>query len=396
MRWSCLALLVLPLLAACGDFTPGPHPATMRAESLGGPVLAAPHLQPVFFANDDPAIIAQIADFLPRLGKSDYWSATTKEYGVGPATAAPPIQVEETVTGTITTDGISAWLHAKLASKDPAFPAPDASTVFILHYPPGVIVDGATEGLGCARFGGYHTVTSVAVDDQTVDVPFAVLPRCDTFGGLTGIDALTGAESHEILEAVTDPLTSLGAAWADVDADHGYWPLAVAAGELGDLCLLDPHAMHRFDELPFAVQRTWSNEAAAAGHDPCVPALPGVVYYNVIPVMNDALTLSVGGRTVETKGVKLPVGGSTTIDLALFGEASTGGPFNVRAFDFSLLQGRQENLTLTLDRTTGENGDTLHLTIEVLRADPSGAALFVVDASQGEASWHEWLGVVGQ
>ena len=81
------------------------------------------------------------------------------------------------------------------------------------------------------------------------------------------------------------------------------------------------------------MQRTWSNKAAPAGHDPCVPALPGEVYFNAAPVLNDNITVDVIGQTSRCKGVKIAVGETKTIEIDLFSDAATGGPWTVAVQD---------------------------------------------------------------
>ena len=48
---------------------------------------------------------------------------------------------------------------------------------------------------------------------------------------------------------------------------------------------------------------------------------------------------------------------------------------------------------MTLDRTKGQNGEKLHLTIKVTASSPYGASLFVVTSKLG-ATTHEWFGLV--
>ena len=112
-------------------------------------------------------------------------------------------------------------------------------------------------------------------------VAYAVLPRCGTgFGGSSIVDTLTKAESHELIEASTDPYPDISPAYADVDIDHIYWAIVLqGASELGDMCEQDPQANMEFSDSPFIVQRFWSNRSAHAGHDPCVPLWPGEVFF---------------------------------------------------------------------------------------------------------------------
>ena len=88
------ALLCALLLSACGSdpappTPPPPPPPFAEADhgpvpqlvSLGGPVLTAPKIQPIFWAND--AERDHVEDFANQLVGSSYWTATTSEYGVG-------------------------------------------------------------------------------------------------------------------------------------------------------------------------------------------------------------------------------------------------------------------------------------------------------------------------
>jgi hypothetical protein len=79
------------------------------------------------------------------------------------------------------------------------------------------------------------------------------------------------------------------------------------------------------------------------------------------------------------RGLRLGVGEKRTIDVTLYSEAETSGPWQVKAFDFGWYYGGTKNLELSLDRAAGQNGDVLKLTIEVLSVDPQlGSAAFLL------------------
>jgi hypothetical protein len=141
------------------------------------------------------------------------------------------------------------------------------------------------------------------------------------------------------------------------------------------------------------VQRTWSNKAALAGHDPCVPAPAGRAYFNTSPVLADPISL--GGGSLTTRGVIVPGGQSKTIELDLFSDAATSGPWAVSAIDWNTLTGGSPQLGFALDRTSGSNGDKLHLTITSLSATSSYTpATFVVVSTLGSTQ-HLWVGLAG-
>ena len=53
-----------------------------------------------------------------------------------------------------------------------------------------------------------------------------------------------------------------------------------------------------------------------------------------------------GGPVIHTPGVKIPVGGSKTIDVTLFSDAPTTGPWRVIAYDGNYLAGGSAELSL--------------------------------------------------
>ena len=145
----------------------------------------------------------------------------------------------------------------------------------------------------------------------------------------------------------------------------------------------------------YTVQRVWSNKAAAAGQDPCVPAAPGP-YFNSAPVLDDTITMSLQGQSVATKGVSIPIGQSKTIELDLFSDGPTGGPWTVQAIDLTnaLQQASATALTFTFDKTNGQNGDKLHMTITAQAKGTYGIEEFLLVSRLG-ARATLWIGAVG-
>ena len=63
------------------------------------------------------------------------------------------------------------------------------------------------------------------------------------------------------------------------------------------------------------VERSWSNAAARAGHDPCAPAAPGEVYFAAAGVLPDAVTFHWGGLDHQTKLLVLHAAGAEQAKL---------------------------------------------------------------------------------
>jgi hypothetical protein len=398
-----------------------PYPAKDPADppqvvTLGGPVMKAPKIVPVFFANDpDTATLAKVADFVKKVGQTQYWKANTTEYGVGAATGLDPIMLTaaDNPPATLDDSTIQTWLAGKLNSNDPAWPKPDQNTIYAMFYPAATTITlgggmaptgdaGAPPDAGgfgggvetsCQYFGGYHQDILLDANHGTANVAYAVLPRCPAFNGLSAQDGLTSAASHEFLEASTDPFPIEDPAYAQVDNPHFYWSSFLGGGEIGDMCAQFLPSFTKFAEMPdYEVQRSWSNKAASTGQDPCVPALPGEVYFNTVPVM-DKVPASYAGQTVTASGVQIAAGQSKTIELDLFSTGPTSGPWTVSAADQATLRMQPAQLNFTFDKTTGQNGDKIMMTIQVVTASKRNRESFVITSTLGSVN-NVWIGTV--
>ncbi len=353
----------------------------------GGPVLATPKVVPVYFANDDTTFTGNVTTFLGKLASSTFWGPTPPaltEYGVGALSVAAPVQLTENApTPTIDDAAIQTWLAANIGA---TLPAADVNTIYTIFYPTGstITLQGQSS---CQSFGGYHNNIKVG----TQNIAYAVIPRCGKFGSLQGLDAVSAATSHELEEAATDPYPATNGAFAQVDDNHIIWMFTLGGGEVGDMCAQSPDAYYAPTDIGNVVQRSWSNKSAKAGHNPCLPT-DGLPYFNSMPVLTQ--TLSLAGGQLVSKGVSIPVGQSQTIEVDLFSDAATSGPWTVSAVDTATLQQQSPELKFDWDRTSGQNGEKLHLTITVLKASQYMAEGFILTSRLG-ARENLWVGLVG-
>jgi hypothetical protein len=363
---------------------PAFQPDMPQVVNSGGPLLTTPKLVPLYFADDDTAFTGKLTTFFTALPGSTYWTADVGEYGIGALTTTAPVQLTENGPGPTTDVAIKTWLAARIT--DTTLPAPDASTVYMLVYPTGTSVQyGAMAS--CTNFYGYHE----SFVYQAKNVAYAVMPRCTGFHKLTGVDAITAVATHEIVETVTDPYASQNAAaYFHVDDAHFAFEIALGGGsEVGDLCAGYDASIYTPTDIGFAVQRNWSNVAAKGYHDPCVPQ--PLVYFNSVAVMPD--TTTIGART-GVKSVNIPVGASKTIEVDLFSEADTKGPWTVQTYDAATLNGTgPATLDFSWDRTSGQNGEKLHLTIKALAQSPNGIEGFLIKSHLGTHTT-TWAGIV--
>ncbi|HSO37456.1 MAG TPA: hypothetical protein VLT33_33255 [Labilithrix sp.] len=390
---------------------PAPHPPLPDlVNAAKGPVLTTPKVAFVFYPGDARA--SDLEAFARKVAGSTYWSTTTAEYGVGALSYAGMFELTgETAPTTISQAQIQTKVASDLASGK--LGVPDPQTIYTLVFPTGTTVTQENPVstllgpvLSCEAFTGYHDNVAVALGDAGAKTEFAyaVIPTC-----APDVTSLTSVMSHEWVEAATDPqLTSNGlfsvtggpnAAFYAPDRDHTVWSL-LGGGEAGDLCAPSgPSIEFTPPEIGFPVQRTWSNVAARASHDPCVPHVAGAAYFAAAPVLTQTVTFSTSFTgSVTTKGMVIAVGASATVEVDLFSDGALDGPITVKAADLLNASygsyGFAKTLAFAWDRTQGVNGEKLHLKVTVTDSSfLGGAHAFTITAVNGKRR-QVWPGLV--
>lgn len=364
---------------------PAAHPPMPQALSKGGPVMPSVKLVPISFSGD--SLQASLDKFRTQLvAAKSYWAGTTSEYGVGALTAVAPIHLTETAPTTLTDADVQTWLTGKIKGGN-GFPQPDASTLYVIYYPSGTDVQSQGQHL-CTSYQGYH---SDYLMDGTTEVIYTVVGRCPPMGGVSPMDEVSAEASHEFIEAATDPYPNHKPAYTAMDDKA--WAI-LAGAEIGDVCSYFPDSFYRPTGVDNLVQRVWSNKAAAASHGPCEPDAPSP-YFNSAVVMPDTISvLSSPIGPFTSRGVKIPIGQSKTLEVDLYSDAPTSGPWTVQAVDLSsAFFGGSPKLSFSFDKNQGQNGDKLKLTIKALGASSFGAAPFWIESKLGSTSTY-WLGLV--
>jgi hypothetical protein len=370
---------------APGPFAEAPHGPAPQIVDVGGPVLTTPKIQPIFFAND-AAMQASIEDFSAKLATSTYWTATTSEYGVGALTVLPTIVV--TTAPPTTSANLEALLTTNLDGTHTAegWPATiDPQTIYSVFTPDGIVVHDSG-GDSCDAYGAYHDELAGAHQEHIV---YAFMPRCDY--GIPKLDELTESFSHELIEAATDPYVETTPAYGDADADN-YVMAYTPAAEVGDYCeYLDVAYQKLVGD--YTVQRTWSNAASLAGKDPCVPA-PDTAYVAAVPMFTEQVPIDTySGAKVMTRGAEIPNMMTKTVDIQLISDQPTDD-FTVTATDLATLYGEPSELTLTLDKPSGHNGQVLHLDIKRVRAGQLPGSEIMLEAKLNGDTISQWYGYV--
>jgi hypothetical protein len=367
--------------------------ALPQVETRGAAVLAHPRIVPILYASDPMA--AQIGQFLSALASSSYWGQATGEYGVGALSVAPTVVLPDPPPGTISDKEIQALIASGIAADGGSWPAPSAGTIYA--YFPSDPVNVTMEGSGgatlvsCTNFGGYHSYVDLGHGSSA---EYSVVARCSDYLGLGGIDFVTMAATHEFAEASTDPT---GGGYATVDLAGSGWAITAGGAEVGDLCKLDPSAPITPSDVGFLVQRIWSNAAAAAGHDPCMPVPAGDSYVLGVPEL--VQTEIYPGQYVM--GLSVAPGSTATVNVHFYADAPVGGTWTLAATepDVPQLPDPAHQLSLSFDRTQGQRGDVVHLTVTRAPAAADAGlvvtpAPFVITATLGSVK-HWYWGVVG-
>ena len=358
-----------------------------------GPVLTHTRIVPAFYPKDDYQ--QNTTDFLAQLAPSKRWAEMLGEYGVIDATVTAPVAIQDAPPTTIDDAAIKKWLASNLDGTHAEWPAPDDGTVYVIFYPASTAI--TFQGTqSCQTFGGYH---NEAVLGSGKKVAYAIIPRC-----MGTFNLRSAVLSHELVEAASDPLPNLGPAFGQLDDKHLAWMLTNSGGEIGDMCQMDPLANYQIPDLGFAnVQRSWSNKSALAHHDPCVPRLPNHVYFNSTPLLPETVSVTVpalsmfgmaAGKTFKVEGVTIPIGQKKTIEVDLWSDDDTKGPWSVEAVD--VLADRYNipsTLSFEWDRKTGVNGEKLHLTITAVSTSLLQASVFEIISTKSPQKF-SWTGVV--
>jgi len=139
--------------------------------------------------------------------------------------------------GTSVTDTAIQTLLRQQTASGKGVPKPTANTLYFVYLPPGVrVVMGGSAS--CQAFCGYHN--AVGTNLFYAVMPYPGCSGCT--GGLSVFDALTSTSSHELCEAITDPIPGQG--WYDD-----------MQGEIGDICAWQTEKVGSF-----TVQKEWSNK----------------------------------------------------------------------------------------------------------------------------------------
>jgi hypothetical protein len=224
-----------------------PPAAPPKLTYRGGPLISTVDVFTAFWGTDwlaaEAPLLTQINNFflyvlnsalMDQLGEYSVPSAS-----IGHGSLSGTATITDKQPGTLVTDAqIQSLIQTEISSG--VLPKTTPNSLYFLYLPPGVDVDLGGQH-SCSAFCGYH-------DSFGASIYYAVMPYpgcAGCAGGLQVLDALTSTSSHELCEAVTDPLPGQG--WYD-DTN----------GEIGDICAWQTKKLDQW-----TVQSEWSNQQGA-------------------------------------------------------------------------------------------------------------------------------------
>jgi hypothetical protein len=242
---------IVPVYGA-GELAQPAHGAAAAAPPQltyrGGSLLTAVEVFTVFWGSwwqesDGASLAASLNGFFDYIVTSELLDQLA-EYSVGDQTIGHGSRVgtqtiaEPTLGASVSDQQIQQTLQQLTSSG--TLPSPTANALTFVYLPPNVSVNqGGSRS--CQGFCGYHSATGS-------DLYYAVMPYpgcAGCVGGMALFDALTTTSSHELCEAITDPVPGEG--WYD---DHH--------GEIGDICAWKTRQLGEY-----TVQLEWSNRQNA-------------------------------------------------------------------------------------------------------------------------------------
>jgi hypothetical protein len=339
-----------PDLAPGPDLAPVPNPMMPQLAQHNGGVLSSTQLVTVTFPGYKyKSDVESWGDFVFT---STWLHTVGDEYGVGPgAHLAKYVMATASAKG-ITDAEISLALKQLFDANTAGVPKPTGQTsqnLYMVYFPSTTTVTQPDGSDLCGSIGGFAGYHSSAVWNNSL-FPYAIVGDCGN-----GVGDITNTASHELIEAATDPFEH-GAYFLDPDPSD---PWIIEAGqEVADMCEWEDSA----NEGGFALARSWSNVAAMAGKDPCVPA-PAGPYVNVrtdpaaIPTVAAGATFTyhiIGWATGEAQPwqIQLADASASNYPLTSLGPTCGGQPCNGR----SIFAGSSIPVTITIP-TTAQSGD---------------------------------------
>lgn len=349
-------------------FVPAMHEPFPPIPDQGGNRIGHPQIVVITYADDPNRDEAEA--YNAWMAHSTWLTAVGREYGITGADVLANVRFT-TNAPTMTS---SAEIERFLANgiQNGTLPRPMTAlgdALYVVYFPATTTITLTSFGqtsTSCVEFAGYHE--SFAVGTETA--AYAAIPSCPD-SGMDPTQLLEVSTSHELIEAATDAHPDHEPAFQFAQDSQSAW--LVLGGEVADLCIGEDY----IDGTRWAA-RVWSNAAALAGTDPCIPIDPTRTYFNVSS-SPDQIRVAAAGDTVTFPIVGWSTGRVADWTLQLAPTGTLMAPMRVTP-------------------TRMNNGRTGTVTVNVPRDAPSGSYVGVlVYSMRSPSDFHVWpLAVIVQ
>ncbi len=373
----------------------GSFPTTLPQVLPTQGAISQPHIVPIFFPNN--TLRTQLTSYVQNYVARSASYAVMAEYGVTSTTVGTAVQLATSPPASVTDDDIQALIAARVG--DGTFPVANGRTIYVLFYPQGTTINRPS-GKSCVDFGAYHGWTKVGGQDA----PYAVIPQCSSTSQPGTLPALTVATSHEITEAVTDPI---GVSLNEMNDPYALWFAPFSGNEVADMCeWLSDTAVTEVGIGTSA--RIWSNAAMRNKKNPCLPVPAAAPSFFAIPFLPDLRTVQINSSLRQTELVTLTGSASRTIEVRLSSDFPLPPMITVETEEIPIATlatpSPAKVLALTWQeapastRVTAVAGSTVHLQLSASSAPLSGYTTFRVYATitlpSGAKTQTMWAGQV--
>lgn len=373
----------------------GALPTTLPQIVPAQGTITQPHIVPIFFSSN--LLRTQLVSYIQNYVARSASYAVLAEYGVTASTVGAAVTLSTAAPASVTDADIDAFIVARVG--DGTFPAADGKTLYVLFYPQSTAITHAGSK-SCTDFAAFHGWTKVG----SMDAPYAIIPQCSSFTSPATLPSLTVAASHEITEAITDPV---GQGWNDMNDPYSLWFAPFAGNEVADMCewLTDSTV----NESGIGISaRVWSNAAMRNKKNPCLPIPSGSPSFFAVPFMPDLRTIQINTRQRQTELLTLTTNTPRTVEVRLSSDSPIPPMITVEAEEVPIATVSNPSpakvLGLTWQeapaspRVTAAAGSTVHLQVSASAAPASAYTTFRVYAtitlSGGSKTQTMWAGQV--
>jgi hypothetical protein len=367
LRAALLLTWIVRVTAGCSSRSEAPfqtaaHVPYPQVPTGGGPTLASVPVVTVSFAGDSHT--SDLTGFVDWLSQANWASLVAGEYGVHGIEHQAHVDLDASAPADVTDDDVQALLTTGLGDGAlPSAPSSGSLFVYVVFYPDGTSVTRSSGANACGSNpgNGYHVMTT----GTGANVAYVVVPSCDPrFSGLLSeVQGMELEAARLLIDTATDP-SPLDQPGFQLNDESNPW--SSMGPEVGDLCW-----GRLVQEGGYTLQRVWSNAAAAAGEEPCVPVPAGSVPFGV--------TASPSTLQTITAGVPL------TFTVTGWSRAAVADwPIQATSWvgDYAI--------DVSLEPATLDNGQTAVLKVTVPFAQASGAYGAVLLRSLGPTDSPAW------